>query len=183
MRLATFDDLDPGRQPELVAGDVRAGDAADDLRLDPEVPERLDQRPRHLLLAGRVGLGRLAGRADEKARARDPPDELRVVGDRRAVAALRGQLRRRLTRPRPRRRRRSASPSSQPPRLVRIAGSLVELGVAELVAGLGRRRLVRRSGAPRRASRGRSARPCRARASVSGLVVVAPRTPRALRRP
>jgi hypothetical protein len=45
LELATFDDLDPGREPKLVARDVRAGDPPDHLGLDPEVPERLDQLP------------------------------------------------------------------------------------------------------------------------------------------
>ena len=41
--LGDFLDLGAGRQAQLVAGDVRAADDADDLRLDAEVAERLDQ--------------------------------------------------------------------------------------------------------------------------------------------
>ena len=54
----------------------------------PKWPERLDQGARDLLLPGRVGLGRLAGRAHERARRGHAPDEVGVVGDRGAVAAL-----------------------------------------------------------------------------------------------
>ncbi len=85
-------DLDPRRQPELVAGDVGTGHAPDHLRLDPEVAERLEQSLGNLFLAGRVGLGGLAGRPHEKARPRHPPDEIGIVGDRGSVAPLRGEI-------------------------------------------------------------------------------------------
>ena len=45
LELGDLGDLGPGREAQLVAGDVRPGDAADDLRLDAEVAERLEQRP------------------------------------------------------------------------------------------------------------------------------------------
>ena len=48
---ATLPTLMPGREPQLVAGDVRAGDHADHARLDVEVPERLEQLRGDLLLA------------------------------------------------------------------------------------------------------------------------------------
>ena len=47
--------LGAGRQAQLVAGDVRAADDADDLRLDPEVAERLDQLAADRFLVARVG--------------------------------------------------------------------------------------------------------------------------------
>ena len=68
-------------------------DLADDLRVDAEVPERLDQRARDLLLPGGVGLGRLAGGALEEARRSGTcQTKSRVVGDRGAVAALRREV-------------------------------------------------------------------------------------------
>ena len=68
LELRDLGDLRPGRQPDLVAGDVRPGDAADHLRLDPEVAERLDQRRGHLLLAAVSGL---AASPVERTRKRD----------------------------------------------------------------------------------------------------------------
>ncbi len=92
LELGDLRHLGPGREPQLVAGDVGPGDAADHLGLDAEVAERLDQRGRDLLLAGGVGLGGLAGRADEEAGRGHAPVELGIVGDRGAVAALGGQV-------------------------------------------------------------------------------------------
>ncbi len=60
--------------------------------LDAEVAERLDERGGGLLLAGGVGLRLVGGRALEEAAGRDLPDERRVVGDARAVAALRREV-------------------------------------------------------------------------------------------
>ena len=68
MRLATFAIFTPGRELELVAGDVRAGDRADDLGLDAEMAERLDEARGGLLLAGGVGADLLGRRALEDAR-------------------------------------------------------------------------------------------------------------------
>ena len=48
--LATFV---PGREPQLIARDVRPGDRADHLRLHAEVPERLDQAARRCAPARR----------------------------------------------------------------------------------------------------------------------------------
>ena len=53
MSAATFDIFVPGRELELVAGDARADDLADDRRLDAEVGERLDERVGDL--AARLG--------------------------------------------------------------------------------------------------------------------------------
>ena len=92
LELGDLADLDARREAELVAGYVRAGDPADDLGLDPEMPEGLDQLRRHLLLPFRVRLGRLPRGAGERARARDPPLEFGIVGDRGAVATLGGEL-------------------------------------------------------------------------------------------
>ena len=92
LELGDLGDLRARRQPDLVAGDVRSGDPTDDLCLDAEVSERLDQRPRRLLLAGRIGLGGLAGGARQEARIGHLPAEVGIVGDRTAVAALGGQL-------------------------------------------------------------------------------------------
>ena len=55
LELRDLADLDAGREPQLVAGDVRAGDHADHARLDVEVAERLDQLGGDLLLARGVG--------------------------------------------------------------------------------------------------------------------------------
>ena len=46
--------LGAGRQAQLVAGDVRAADDADDLRLDPEVAEGLDQLAPDRVMVARV---------------------------------------------------------------------------------------------------------------------------------
>ena len=92
LQLRDLRDLRPGREPQLITGDMRPGDATDHLGLDPEVAERLDQGLGDLLLSGGVGLRGLAGRAGQEARRRDPPFEVRVVGDRAAVAALRRQI-------------------------------------------------------------------------------------------
>ena len=58
----------------------------------PKCPSVSSSVARHLLLAGGVGLGRLAGRARQEPRRRDPPHEVGVVGDRGAVAALRREV-------------------------------------------------------------------------------------------
>ena len=92
LELGDLADLDAGREPELVAGDVRPGDHPDDLGLHAEVAERLDQLGRGLLLPGRVGPVRVDRRAGQEARVGDRPDELRRVGDRGAVAAAGREL-------------------------------------------------------------------------------------------
>ena len=95
LQLRDLADLDARREPQLVARDVRSGDRADHLRLDAEVPERLDQRDGGALLAGRVGPRLLAGRARQQARGvRQLPDEVGVVGDGAAQPPLRRQIRR-----------------------------------------------------------------------------------------
>ena len=60
--------LHAGRELQLVAGDVRAGDGADDLRLDAEVAERLGEALRGLLLARGVRAHLLGRGALEDAR-------------------------------------------------------------------------------------------------------------------
>ena len=93
LQLRHLGDLRARRQAQLVARDVRAGDGADHLRLHAEVPERLDQAARGLRLPGRVGARLLAGRARQQlARVGHVPDEVGVVGDDVAQAALRRQL-------------------------------------------------------------------------------------------
>ena len=92
LELRDLADLDARREPQLVAGDVRAGDHPDHARLDVEVPERLDQLRGDLLLTGRVGARGVLGRARERGRVRELPDEVGRVGDVAAVAALRREL-------------------------------------------------------------------------------------------
>ncbi len=92
LELGDLAHLDAGREAQLEARDVRAGDGADDLRLDAEVPERLDQARRGLLLAGGVRARLLGGRALEQRDARQLPVELGIVGDRAAQAPLRRQV-------------------------------------------------------------------------------------------
>ena len=77
--------LHAGRELELVAGDVRAGDRADDLRLDAEMAERLGEPAGGLLLAGGVGPHLLRGRALEDPRLGE--GEL-LVGDRQLEVEL-----------------------------------------------------------------------------------------------
>ena len=86
--LGDFLDLGAGRQPQLVAGDVRAADDADDLRLDPEVAERLDQLAADRVLVARVGalVGPLA--LLERVAGRRPVVDLLGGGDA-ALVALR----------------------------------------------------------------------------------------------
>src|SRR5206468_2009578 len=62
LELGDLGHLDPRGEAKLVAGDVGAGDGADDLGGDAEVPERLDQAGRRLLLAGGVRPGLLGAR-------------------------------------------------------------------------------------------------------------------------
>ena len=133
----------------------------DHLGLDPEVAERLEQRPRHLLLAGGVGLGGLAGRAGQEPRRRAPASTnsgSSVIAA--AVAALRGEVRpgrsRAGSRPVLRARRRVGAGR---PRAARRRAS------SGVVSSRGPR--ARRSAAPRRASRGRRARRSRARAGAA----------------
>ena len=57
LELGDLADLDAGREAQLVAGDVRARDHADHLRLDAEVAERLDELGGGLLLARRCRAG------------------------------------------------------------------------------------------------------------------------------
>jgi hypothetical protein len=92
LELGDLRDLDPGREAQLVARDVRPGDHPDHARLDPEVPERLDQLRRDALLAGRIGPRGLCGGALEEAPAGHRPHELRRVGDLAPVAALRSEI-------------------------------------------------------------------------------------------
>src|SRR6185437_16009234 len=61
LELRDLRDLRPGRQLELVAAHMGAADRADDLRLDPEVPERLEQVAGDLLVIALVRA--LVGRA------------------------------------------------------------------------------------------------------------------------
>ena len=156
LELGHLGHLGPGSQAQLVAGDVGSGDAADDLGLDPEVAERLGQRARHQLLAGRVGLGRLAGRAYEAARRGHPPDEVGVIGDRGAVAALRREIVRAPTVDAP-----GPPPATVCPRRARAAlrqlGQLGHLGLLELELG---QRFGIGPVAPRRGSRARRPRRC-----------------------
>ena len=82
LELGDLGHLHARREPQLVAGDVGAGDAADDLGVDAEVAEGLDAAcAADLLLPGRVGLGRLAGGALEEARVGHAATRSRVVGD------------------------------------------------------------------------------------------------------
>ena len=60
LELRHLRDLGAGREPQLVARDARPGDAADDLRLDAEMAQRLDQRLGDLILVGGVGALALA---------------------------------------------------------------------------------------------------------------------------
>ena len=85
MRLRDLRHLHAGRELELVAGDVRAGDRADDLRLDAEMAERLGEPAGGLLLAGGVGPHLLRGRALEDPRLGE--GEL-LVGDRQLEVEL-----------------------------------------------------------------------------------------------
>ena len=60
MSAAIFETFVPGCELQLVARDARAGDAADEGRLDPEVLERLDERVADPVGRSRIGLaGRL----------------------------------------------------------------------------------------------------------------------------
>ncbi len=132
LELRHLRDLGAGREPQLVARHARAGDAADDLRLDAEVAERLDQRLGDLVLVGGVGALALAGLAQQlrvgqpvaaalglghPGAPRSLGSQQRGVGDQRLRAAPRGRgsgsparpaqagpPRRRSRRPRPRRR-------------------------------------------------------------------------------
>ena len=92
LELGDLGDLDPRREAQLVARDVRSGDHADDARLHAEVPERLEQLRGDALLAGGVGSRRLRRRALEEARARHRPGEVGGVGDLAPEAPLRGEL-------------------------------------------------------------------------------------------
>ncbi len=93
LELSDLPDLDPRCETQLIARDVRARNGADQLRLDPEVPERLDQRGRGALLPGGVRPRLLVRRAGEQARGvGELPDEVRIVGDRAAQAPLRREL-------------------------------------------------------------------------------------------
>ena len=162
LELGDLGHLDPGRQADLVAGDVRAGDPADHLGLDPEVAERLEQRAARPAPARRCRAWpprRSSGSGSAAPGTRQ--HEVGVVGDRGAVAALRREVlgvdaRRRPAPPAP-----SSSSGS-----ARSSGSELGLGgVLELELGASARR--RRSAAPRRGWRGRSARRCPARAAAA----------------
>ena len=85
LEVADLVHLDAGRQAQLVARDVRAGDGADDLGLDPEVAERLDERRCDALLVGGVGLVVLGRRAAQQLGV----GQVEVAVDRRAAAAAR----------------------------------------------------------------------------------------------
>jgi hypothetical protein len=92
LELGDLGDLDAGREAQLVAGDVRARDHADDARLDPEVPQRLDQLGGDLLLPGGVRPVGLRARALEEGGVGDRPLEVGGLGDLGAVAPLRREL-------------------------------------------------------------------------------------------
>ena len=129
----------PGREAQLVAGDVRAGDRADDLRLDAEVPERLEQAGA-ATAPGRRCPGAPARRSSASAgwRRRQPPDEVRVVGDRRRGSGPAASARCRAS-------ARASARGSSPrrPRSRRSAPSAVELGaVSEPRRQLGRVRSI-----------------------------------------
>ena len=152
LELRDLADLDAGRQPQLVAGDVRAGHHADHARVDVEVPERLQQRRGDLLLPHRVRPRRVLGGARQRHRVRELPDEVGGVGDLAAVAALRRELLLgdRLRRP------------AGDARLVlrRVLGQAVELGdgLRLVVLGLRHRELRElrlRLGVPQRVELGR----------------------------
>ena len=175
MSCATLRDLRARREAQLVARDVRAGDGADHLRLDAEVPERLDQARRGLLLAGGVRARLLAGRARQQLLASGSSQtKLGVVGDRVAQPALRRQLggvgardaRDSGVLARSLERSSSARRAIAPARVRArwLAGS-----ASTGVVALGRVGLVRvaPAPAPRRASRARPARRRRARAARS----------------
>ena len=135
---ATLRDLRAGRQPQLVAGDVRPGDRADHLRLHAEVAQRLHQARRGALLPGGVRAGLLAGRARQQlAGVRQLPHEVGVVGRRVAQPALRRQRR--------------------PDRRPGHAGD--RSSSTSVPAGSGHRRLGRSSSSARRALSGGCASP------------------------
>ena len=81
LQLGDLAHLRSRRQAQLVAGDVRAGDGADELRLDAEVSERLDQLGGDLVLGGGVGGLRLVVRTLQQLRIRHPVDETVGLGD------------------------------------------------------------------------------------------------------
>ena len=147
-----------------------------------EVPERLDQRPGHLLLPGGVGPGRLAGGACRGTGLPGAAIKLGIVGDRRAVATLRGEIGRvelgRAPGARDARALARPSPSSE------ASMSPTPSAVVEL----GRRRISRdgiapSSGVPRRAWRARSARRCRAQAAAAARAAGRDRVAARRRRP
>ena len=120
LELGDLADLGPGRELQLVAADVRAGDGADQLRLDPEVAERLEQRlggPLHVAAVG-AAVARL-GDVEQLLRRQLVVDLVRLGDSRRASrpsasSRSRSRPRRRLRRQRlpgrpPRRRRRARS--------------------------------------------------------------------------
>ena len=142
----------PGREPQLVARDVRAGDRADDLRLDAEVAERLDERARARCSWSAVsGLASSSGESAQdrgsgswKARARRRSGAARAL----ACTGLGRRLRRGcgvglgsprvLERPARRRRRGSSSGSGRPRRR-----PVEEVGVA--LGAVERRRALARA--------------------------------------
>ena len=81
----------PGRQPQLVARDVRAGHGPDHARVDVEVTERLGEHPARPLDALGVDLLR-AVRALQEAELRHPVVEVLGLRDRGAAVAHRGEL-------------------------------------------------------------------------------------------
>ena len=85
LELGDLRDLGAGREPQLVARDARAGDAADDLCLDAEVAQRLDQRLGDLVLVGGVGALALAGLA-QQLRVGQPVAAALGLGHRRSAA-------------------------------------------------------------------------------------------------
>ena len=91
LELGDLRHLDAGRQPQLVAGHVRAADRADHPRVDVEVGERLHQLAPAALDALRVDLLG-AVRALEERRLRHPVVDVVGLGDRRAAVAHRREL-------------------------------------------------------------------------------------------
>ena len=135
----------------------------------PKWPSASTRLRRRLRLPGRVRARLLAGRARQQlARVGHLPDEARVVGDRVAQAALRRQRRRRRCAPRPvivlvlllvPAPRRLVGLLGGGPSRARSSGASGCCGSSDAP----RQRVVLLRRAPRRASRARPARRCRAR--------------------
>ena len=179
LELGDLRHLDAGRQPQLVARHVRAGDGADHPRVHVEVAERLGELPAGALDALRVDLLGAAG-ALEEGRLGHPVDVVVGLGHRRAAVAHRRQLLLRgapprVARPRargaPRPRARARAPSGYSSHVRLALGGSSSAGAStcvarttgSLVVGLGRlHRLDRRAGSGRPAA-ARSAAASRSR--------------------